>query len=92
MGEGTDAVKYHLMNEIELEREREEEEPEFAEAQKERFERLEVEVRRNTEAQREAYRAARRAQREGTDLPDDDSFDGEGFDDDDDGVEVVYAP
>ena len=92
-GEGVDPIKYHLMNEIEREREREIEDPIFAEAQKERFERLEVEVRLNTEAQREAYRAARRAQREGTDLPDDDSFDGEGFDDDDeDGVEVVYAP
>ena len=92
-GEGVDPIKYHLMNEIEREREREIEDPIFAEAQKERFERLEVEVRLNTEAQREAYRAARRAQREGTDLPDDDSFDGEGFDDDDeDGVEVIYAP
>lgn len=92
-GEGVDPVKYHLMNEIELERERELEEPEFAEAQRARFERLEAEVRRNTEAQREAYRAARKAQREGTDLPEDDSFDGEAFDDDDDdGVEVVYAP
>ena len=91
-GDGTDAVKYHLMNEIELERERELEEPEFAEAQKARFERLEVEVRRNTEAQREAYRAARKAQREGTVLSGDD-FSGD-FDDDldDDGVEVVYVP
>ena len=84
-GDGVDAVKYHLMNEIEREREREIEDPMFAEAQKERFERLEGEVRRNTEAQREAYRAARRAQREGTDSTD---FD----DDDDDGVEVVYVP
>ncbi|WP_201596520.1 Obg family GTPase CgtA [Psychrobacter fulvigenes] len=87
-GEGVDAVKYHLMNEIEREREREEEDPIFAEAQKESFERLEAEVRRNTEAQREAYRAARRAQREGLDLADDDSFD----DDDDSDVEVVYVP
>ncbi|WP_413520016.1 Obg family GTPase CgtA [Psychrobacter glacincola] len=86
MGEGTDAVKYHLMNEIELEREREIEDPIFAEAQKARFERLEVEVRLNTEAQREAYRAARRAAREGIDLNDDGSFD------DDDGVEVIYVP
>ncbi|MBO6223849.1 MAG: GTPase ObgE, partial [Psychrobacter sp.] len=61
------------------------EDPIFAEAQKERFERLEAEVRLNTEAQREAYRAARRAAREGLDLSD---FDG----DDDDGVEVVYVP
>ncbi|MGP4952917.1 Obg family GTPase CgtA [Psychrobacter sp. T6-1] len=85
-GEGVDAVKYHLMNEIERERERELEDPIFAEAQKESFERLEAEVRRNTEAQREAYRAARKAQREGIDA--DDSND----DDDDYDVEVVYVP
>ena len=89
-GEGVDPVKYHLMNEIEREREREEEDPIFADAQKERFERLELEVRRNTEAQRDAYRAARKAQREGTDLADDNSLD-DGFDDED-GVEVVYVP
>ena len=86
-GEGVDAVKYHLMNEIEREREREEEDPMFAEAQRERFERLEAEVRHNTEAQREAYRAARRAQREGVEV----DFDDEDEDDDSD-VEVVYAP
>lgn len=85
-GEGVDAVKYHLMNEIEREREREEEDPIFAEAQRERFERLEAEVRYNTEAQKEAYRAARRAQREGLDSDIDDD------DDDDYDVEVVYAP
>jgi len=84
-GDGIDAVKYYLMNEIELEREREEEDPEFAAAQKARFERLEAEVRHNTEAQKEAYRAARRAQREGSQ---EDDFD----DDDDSDVEVVYAP
>jgi GTP-binding protein len=83
-GEGVDAVKYHLMNDIELEREREIEDPIFAEAQKERFERLEAEVRLNTEAQREAYRAARKAAREGLDASD--------LDDDDDGVEVMYVP
>ncbi|WP_227430139.1 Obg family GTPase CgtA [Psychrobacter sp. I-STPA6b] len=82
-GEGVDAVKYHLMNEIEREREREEEDPIFAEAQRERFARLEAEVRFNTEAQKEAYRAAKKAQREGADMPDDD---------DDSDVEVVYAP
>ncbi|MGP4714520.1 MULTISPECIES: Obg family GTPase CgtA [unclassified Psychrobacter] len=85
-GEGVDAVKYHLMNEIERERERELEDPIFAEAQKERFERLEAEVRRNTEAQREAYRAARKAQREGIDA------DNSNDDDDDYDVEVVYVP
>ncbi|MGP5495386.1 Obg family GTPase CgtA [Psychrobacter celer] len=85
-GEGVDAVKYHLMNDIEREREREIEDPIFAEAQKERFARLEEEVRLNTEAQREAYRAARRAAREGIDNNDD------RLDDDEDGVDVVYVP
>ena len=88
-GDGMDPVKYHLMNEIELEREREIEDPDFAAAQKARFERLEVEVRRNTEAQREAYRAARKAQREGSVSSSDNDFDD--FDDDD-GVEVIYTP
>lgn len=83
-GDGVDAIKYHLMNEIEREREREEEDPMFAEAQLERFERLEAEVRRNTEAQREAYREMRRAQREGQS--------GDFGDDDDHEVEVVYVP
>ncbi|MGM8884946.1 Obg family GTPase CgtA [Psychrobacter sp. 1U2] len=89
-GEGVDAVKYHLMNEIERERERELEDPIFAEDQKERFERLESEVRRNTEAQREAYRAARKAQREGAEIANENLTDFD--DDDDDGVEVVYVP
>jgi GTP-binding protein len=89
-GEGVDAVKYHLMNEIERERERELDDPIFAEEQAERFERLESEVRRNTEAQREAYRAARKAQREGTDINGENLTDFD--DDDDDGVEVVYVP
>lgn len=85
-GDGLDAVKHHLMNEIEREKEREEEDPIFAEQQKERFERLELEVRRNTEEQKEAYRAARKAQREG--LVNDEEWD----DDDDGDVEVVYVP
>lgn len=89
-GEGVDAVKHHLMNEIEREKEREEEDPIFAEAQKERFERLELEVRRNTEEQKEAYRAARRAQRE--QAKNADGFDDDDDFDDDEGVEVVYAP
>lgn len=87
-GEGVDAVVWHLMNAIEAEREREQEDPEYAAAQRERFLRLESEVRQNSEAQKQAYRAQRKAQREGVqaDNLDDDDFD------DDDGVEVVYAP
>lgn len=87
-GEGVDAVVWHLMNAIEAEREREQEDPEYAAAQRERFLRLESEVRQNSEAQKQAYRAQRKAQREGVQADDlgDDDFD------DDDGVEVVYAP
>lgn len=86
-GEGVDAVKYHLMNDIEREQEREAEDPIFAEAQTERFARLEAEVRRNTEEQKQAYRAAKKAQRDGMN---NDDFDDD--DDNDDNVEVVYAP
>ena len=89
-GEGVDAVVWHLMNEIEQEREMEETDPDFAESQRLRFERLEAEVRANTEEQKEAYRAKRKAEREGRAL-DDDDFDDDDYDDDD-GVEVVYAP
>lgn len=85
-GEGVDAVKYYLMNEIEREKEQEAEDSDFAAAQKLRFERLEQEVRHNTEIQKEAYRAMRKRQREGT--ADDDFDDG----DDDGNVDVVYAP
>lgn len=85
-GIGTDEIKYYLMNEIERERERELEDEEFANAQKERFARLEEEVRHNTEIQKELYRAKRRAEREGMDFDDDD------FDDEDYDVAVEYAP
>lgn len=86
-GEGVDAVKFHLMNAIEQEKEREAEDPMFAEAQAMRFARLEEEVRHNTEIQKEAYRAKRKAEREGLsdDYDDDDEFD-------DSDVEVIYAP
>lgn len=89
-GEGLDAVVFHLMNEIEREREQEEQDPDFAEAQRARFARLEAEVRANTEEQKEAYRAKRKAEREGRSL-DGEDFNDDDFDDDD-GVEVVYAP
>lgn len=81
-GEGIEPIVYHLMNEIEREKEQEEQNPDFAEAQKQRFKRLEAEVRANAEEQKQAYRAMRKAQREG--LSDDDDFD--------DDVEVIYAP
>ncbi|OOS25311.1 GTPase ObgE [Moraxella porci DSM 25326] len=86
-GDGVDAVKFHLMNAIEEEREREIEDPIFAEAQAERFRRLEEEVRHNTEIQKEAYRAMRKAQREGISDDDDDDFNEDDYD-----VKVEYAP
>lgn len=82
-----DEIKYHLMNEIEAEQEREADDEEFAKAQAERFARLEEEVRHNTEIQKEAYRARRKAEREG--LSDDDDDD---WNDDDYDVAVEYAP
>lgn len=81
-GVGVDAIKYYLMNEIEQERAREQDDEEFAQAQKQRFARLEEEVRRSGEAQKQAYREMRKRQREGAQNDDDD------FDD----VEVEYAP
>lgn len=86
-GQGVDDIKYYLMNEIEEERQREAEDEEFAQAQALRFARLEQEVRHNTEIQKEAYRARRKAQREGA-YDDEDDYD----DDDDHDVTVVYAP
>ncbi len=96
-GEGVDEVKYHLMNDIELEQEREAEDPEFAKAQKARFERLEAQVRTSTEEQKEAYKEARREQRAaalllGIDEDDTDGLSDNNEDDNDDGVEVIYAP
>ncbi|WII94533.1 Obg family GTPase CgtA [Moraxella haemolytica] len=86
-GQGVDEIKYHLMSEIEAEQEREAEDSDFAKAQAERFARLEEEVRHNTEIQKEAYRARRKAEREG--LSDDDDDD---WNDDDYDVAVEYAP
>lgn len=87
-GDGVEDVVFHLMNEIDREKELEEQSPEFAEEQRLRFERLEAEVRQNTEEQKQAYRAMRKAQREGLENPDID--DDDDFDDSD--VEIIYAP
>ncbi|WP_114800067.1 Obg family GTPase CgtA [Moraxella canis] len=86
-GEGVEAVKHHLMQAIEDERERELEDPMFAEEQAARFARLEEEVRHNTEIQKEAYRAMRKAQREGRTGDDDDDWNDDDYD-----VAVEYAP
>lgn len=85
-GDGVEAVKFHLMSAIEEEQERELEDPEFANERAARFRRLEEEVRHNTEIQKEAYRAMRKAQREGI-VDDEDDFDEDDYD-----VAVEYAP
>lgn len=84
--EGTRAVVYHLMDQIERERELEIEDPDFAEMIKHRRAKLEQETRENALALQEAQRAARRAARLGLD---DDEEDDDW--DDGDGPEVIYA-
>ena len=84
--EGTRAVVYHLMDQIERERELELEDPDFSEMIKHRRAKLEQETRENALALQEAQRAARRAARLGLD---DDEADDDW--DDGDGPEVIYA-
>lgn len=86
-GDGVDKIKHHLMQIIEDERERELEDEEFAKARAEQFARLEQEVRHNTEIQKEAYRAMRKAQREGVSDDDDDDWNDDDYD-----VAVEYTP
>lgn len=86
-GEGTKAIVYHLMDQIEQERELEVEDPDFAQAKKEFRERLEQETRENSLAAKEAYKEARRAARLGGD-DDDDNWDD---DDSEGGMEVIYV-
>lgn len=82
-GEGLDKICFALMQQIESERQEEEENPDFAREQEARFKQLEAEVRANSLAQKEAYKAKRRAQREAGD---------DDWDEDDYDVEVEYAP
>ena len=84
--QGTKPVVYYLMDQIEQQRERELEDPEYAAQIRAFREQLEAETREQTIAAKEAYRAMRRAQREG-DMDDDDDFD----DEDDGEMEVFYV-
>ena len=81
-GEGTDQLKYFLMNRIEADRTRELEEPDYAEAQAAQRARLEQETRESSQASKEAYRAARKAAREAGQADDED---------DDHEMEVIYV-
>lgn len=82
-GEGTDQLKYDLMNRIEADREREAEEPEYAQQQAALRSRLEQETRENSLLSKEAYRAMRRAEREAAGQ--------DGDDDDDHDMEIIYV-
>ncbi len=84
--QGTKPVVYYLMDQIEQQRERELEDPEYAAQIREFREQLEAETREQTIAAKEAYRAMRRAQRDG-EMDDDEDFD----DEDDGDMEVFYV-
>ncbi|TXJ04880.1 MAG: GTPase ObgE, partial [Acinetobacter sp.] len=91
MSEGTKEVVYYLMDQIEQQREREVEDPEYAAEIKAFREQLEAETREQTIAAKEAYRAMRKAQREGGLEDDVDDFDDDEGDEDEDGAESIYV-
>lgn len=82
---GTKEVVYHLMGQIEEQKMLENDDPEYAAEAKAFREQLEEETREQTLAAKEAYRAKRKAQRDGTDVDEDDD------EDDDSDMEVVYV-
>ena len=91
MSEGTKEVVYYLMDQIEQQRELEVEDPEYAAEIKAFREQLEAETREQTIAAKEAYRAMRKAQREGGLEDDVDDFDDDEGDEDEDGAESIYV-
>ena len=91
MSEGTKEVVYYLMDQIEQQREREVEDPEYAAEIKAFREQLEAETREQTIAAKEAYRAMRKAQREGGLEDDVDDFDDDEGDEDEDGAKSIYV-
>lgn len=84
LDQGTKEVVYHLMGQIEEQKMLENDDPEYAAEAKAFREQLEEETREQTLAAKEAYRAKRKAQRDGTDVDEDDE-------DDDGDMEVVYV-
>lgn len=87
LSEGTQAVVYYLMDQIELQKEREAEDPEYAAQAHALRLQLEEETREQTLAAKEAHRARRKAMREGA-LEADDDLD---WSDDDDEAESIYV-
>ncbi|TXJ10486.1 MAG: Obg family GTPase CgtA [Acinetobacter sp.] len=86
--EGTKPVIYYLMDQIEQQKEREQEDPDYAAEIQAFRQQLEEETREQTLSAKEAYRAKRKAQRDG--MEHDDDFDD--FDDEDESdVESIYV-
>ena len=85
LDQGTKEVIYHLMGQIEEQKMLENDDPEYAAEAKAFREQLEEETREQTLAAKEAYRAKRKAQREGNEVDEDDE------DEDDGDMEVVYV-
>ncbi|WP_374296140.1 Obg family GTPase CgtA [Acinetobacter sp.] len=85
LDQGTKEVVYHLMGQIEEQKMLENDDPEYAAEAKAFREQLEEETREQTLAAKEAYRAKRKAQREGKEVDEDDE------DEDDGDMEVVYV-
>ena len=83
LDQGTKEVVYHLMGQIEEQKMLENDDPEYAAEAKAFREQLEEETREQTLAAKEAYRAKRKAQREGKEVDDEDEDDGD--------MEVVYV-
>lgn len=84
LDQGTKEVIYHLMGQIEEQKMLEIDDPEYAAQAKAFREQLEEETREQTLAAKEAYRAKRKAQREGDEIDTDD-------DEDDSDMEVIYV-
>ena len=84
LDQGTKEVIYHLMGQIEEQKMLENDDPEYAAQAKAFREQLEEETREQTLAAKEAYRAKRKAQREGDEIDTDD-------DEDDSDMEVIYV-
>jgi GTP-binding protein len=84
LDQGTKEVIYHLMGQIEEQKMLENDDPKYAAQAKAFREQLEEETREQTLAAKEAYRAKRKAQREGDEIDTDD-------DEDDSDMEVIYV-
>ena len=91
LSEGTQAVVYYLMDQIEQQKELEAENPEYAAAAAALRQQLEEETREQTLAAKEAHRLKRQAQRAAALGDHDDDYDDDDWSDDDDEAESIYV-